>query len=70
MLRHAGVGAIALVAALLAPVTLVAADSTTEAKPFTPTDMLSTPRPAPAIAAPGGQHALSLVGQWDPDTDV
>ncbi|WVQ74414.1 hypothetical protein IAR50_004015 [Cryptococcus sp. DSM 104548] len=30
---------------------------------FTPEDMLSTPRPAPAIASPDGDHALSVVDQ-------
>jgi len=40
------------------------------AEPFTHIDMLTAPRPAPAIAAPGGKHAVSLVNQWDPKTDA
>lgn len=36
---------------------------------FTPVDMLSTPRPQAAIAAPGGQHAISVVDQWDEKED-
>ncbi|WRT66611.1 uncharacterized protein IL334_003570 [Kwoniella shivajii] len=36
---------------------------------FTPKDMLSTPRPQPAIASPDGTHAVSVVNQWEPKTD-
>jgi len=39
------------------------------AKPFTAEDMLSAPRPQPAIASPNGHHAISLVDKWDPKTD-
>lgn len=34
---------------------------------FTPKDMLSLPRPAPAIASPDGRSGLSLVGQYEFD---
>ncbi|WVQ67366.1 uncharacterized protein L199_005562 [Kwoniella botswanensis] len=36
---------------------------------YTPKDMLSTPRPQPAIASPDGTHAVSVVDQWDPEDD-
>nr|XP_019046624.1 hypothetical protein I302_05374 [Kwoniella bestiolae CBS 10118]OCF25554.1 hypothetical protein I302_05374 [Kwoniella bestiolae CBS 10118] len=36
---------------------------------YTPKDMLSTPRPQPAIASPDGSHAVSVVDQWDSKTD-
>lgn len=36
---------------------------------FTAVDMLKTPRPQTAIAAPGGRHAISVVDQWDEEED-
>ncbi|WVN87657.1 uncharacterized protein L203_102842 [Cryptococcus depauperatus CBS 7841] len=36
---------------------------------FTTEDMLSTPRPQPAIPSPNGSYALSVVDQWDSNTD-
>ncbi|WWC89079.1 uncharacterized protein L201_003997 [Kwoniella dendrophila CBS 6074] len=36
---------------------------------YTPKDMLSTPRPQPAIASPDGSHAISVVDQWESETD-
>lgn len=61
MLRIASV-AIALLAAN--------AKASSNDEVFTAIDMLSTPRPQPAIAAPGGQHAVELVDQWDPKSDT
>ncbi|WVR06822.1 hypothetical protein IAU60_003858 [Kwoniella sp. DSM 27419] len=52
--------------ALLCAAGLVLAD---QAQEFTPKDMLSAPRPQPAIASPGGDHAVSVVDQWDPKED-
>lgn len=37
---------------------------------FTPVDMLTAPRPHPAVAAPGGLLAISFVDQWDQKTDL
>ncbi|KAL1411579.1 Dipeptidyl-peptidase 5 [Vanrija albida] len=37
---------------------------------FSAVDMLTTPRPHAALAAPGGQYALNVVDQWDEESDV
>lgn len=74
MLAQAG-SALA-VAAMLAAVPVVAHNDGggggcgKVAKEFTPIDMLTSPRPKPAIAAPGSKHAVSLVNVWDDKTDT
>jgi hypothetical protein len=57
---------------LLALLGLTAADNVADAGPkqFTPVDMLSTPRPQAAIAAPDGLHAISVVDQWNEKDDT
>lgn len=53
---------------LFALLGLVTADN--GPKQFTPVDMLSTPRPQAAIAAPDGLHAISVVDQWNEKDDT
>jgi hypothetical protein len=36
---------------------------------FTAEDMVSAPRPQPAIASPDKSHALAIVDQWDSKHD-
>ena len=55
---------------LLALLGLGSAVSAEKHDVFSAEDMLSTPRPQPALASPNGHRALSVVDQWDPKEDV
>ena len=60
-MRLSGVGAL-----LATPILAVA---TSSHRAFTPQDMLSAPRPQAPIANAQGTQAISLVDQWDPESD-
>lgn len=47
----------------------LAALASSSAKEFTAQDLLSAPRPQPAIPDEHGTQALSVVDQWDPESD-
>lgn len=51
---------------LAAPLATVA---TAGHKAFTPQDLLSAPRPQAPVANEQGTQAISIVDQWDPESD-
>ncbi len=59
-----------LLAALAALQTGILPETAAVLDTFTTKDLLTAPRPRPAIASPDRQHAITIVDQWDAELDT